>query len=64
MYKISVDRAHAIVAFVLDGLVKMDEMQKFVTELQLATLSVSSGGEIKIKADVRTMRPEIGRAHV
>jgi hypothetical protein len=57
MYKISVDRAHAIVAFVLDGLVKMDEMQKFVTELQLATLSVSSGGEIKIKADVRTMRP-------
>jgi hypothetical protein len=56
MYKIQVDRAHSIVAFVLEGLMKMDEMQKFVGELQLATLSVS-GGDIKIKADVRAMRP-------
>jgi len=56
MYKISVDRAHAIVAFVLDGLVRMDEMQSFVGELQIATLSVS-GSDIKIKADVRTLRP-------
>ena len=57
MYKITVERAHSIVAFVLDGLVRMDEMEKFVGELQLATLSVSGGGDIKIKADVRTLRP-------
>ncbi len=56
MYKITVDRAHCIVGFVLEGLVRMEEMQKFVGELQLATLSVS-GGDIKIKADVRAMRP-------
>ena len=56
MYKIQVERAHSIVSFVLDGLVKMEEMKKFVTELQIATLSVS-GGEIKIKADLRTLRP-------
>jgi hypothetical protein len=56
MYEIKIDRAHAIVEFVLEGLVRMDEMNKFVAELQEATLGLR-GRQIKIKADVRAMKP-------
>lgn len=56
MYQIQVDRANAIVDFVLDGYIRPDEMQKFVAELKAATLSLA-GRDIKIKADVRTFKP-------
>ena len=56
MFEIKVDSTHAIVEFTLEGLVRMEEMQQFVRELQAATLSVV-GREIKIKADLRAMKP-------
>lgn len=56
MYEIKIDRANAIVEFVLMGLVRMDEMNRFVAELQNATLGLR-GKPIKIKADVRAMKP-------
>lgn len=56
MYQIQVDRTHAIVDFILDGYIRVDEMQKFVTELKAATTSLA-GRDIKIKADVRTFKP-------
>lgn len=56
MYQIQVDKTHAIVDFVLDGYIRVDEMQKFVAELKAATSSLT-GRDIKIKADVRTFKP-------
>jgi hypothetical protein len=56
MYAIKIDQAHAIVEFVLEGIVRMDEMQQFVRSLQQATLGLR-GKEIKIKADLRALRP-------
>ena len=56
MFEVKVDQAHAIVEFTLEGLVRMEEMQLFVRDLQAATLSLV-GREIKIKADLRAMKP-------
>ncbi|WP_224362871.1 STAS/SEC14 domain-containing protein [Hyalangium versicolor] len=56
MYQIQIDKTNAIVDFILDGYIRVDEMQKFVAELKLATASLS-GRDIKIKADVRTFKP-------
>jgi hypothetical protein len=56
MYEIKVDHLHAIIDFTLEGLVRMEEMNQFVEELQQATMSLK-GRDIKIKADVRAMRP-------
>jgi hypothetical protein len=56
MYEVKVDRAFGIVEFVLEGLVNMDEMNRFVAELQEATRSLQ-GRQIKIKADVRALKP-------
>lgn len=56
MFVIRVDRSHAIVEFELVGLIDVDEMQRFVEELRAATTALM-GEEIKIKADVRGMRP-------
>jgi hypothetical protein len=56
VYQIQVDRTHAIVDLILDGYIRVDEMQKFVNELKAATLSLS-GRDIKIKADLRTFKP-------
>lgn len=56
MFNVTVDQANAIVEFVLDGLIKKDEMESFVKELRDATLGLT-GREIKIKADVRTFQP-------
>ncbi|MBU8896802.1 hypothetical protein DRW03_16380 [Corallococcus sp. H22C18031201] len=56
MFQVEVDGQHAIVDFVLDGYVRVDEMQRFVLELKVATDSLM-GREIKIKADVRTFKP-------
>lgn len=56
VYEIKVDASHAIVEFVLEGLVRLDEMNRFVAELQQATVSLR-GRRIRIKADVRAMKP-------
>lgn len=56
MFRIDVDGEHAIVEFVLDGYIRVQEMESFVEELEKATASLS-GRDIKIKADVRTFRP-------
>jgi hypothetical protein len=56
VFQIMVDRQHAIVDFILDGYIRVEEMQRFVAELKGATDSLV-GQDIKIKADVRTFRP-------
>ncbi len=56
MYRVDVDRPQAIIELVLDGIIRPDEMARFVEELKSATESLS-GREIKIKADMRTFRP-------
>src|SRR5262245_19777059 len=56
MFEIKVDHKHSIVEFVLEGMVRMEEMQLFVQKLQQETVALQ-GKEIKIKADVRALRP-------
>ncbi len=56
MYTLDVDKQNALIEFALDGLIRKDEMVRFVEELRSATLSLS-GRDIKLKADVRTFRP-------
>jgi hypothetical protein len=56
VYQIQIDKTNAIVDFILDGYIRVDEMQRFVAELKAATMSLT-GREIKIKADVRTFKP-------
>jgi hypothetical protein len=56
VYRLDVDKQHLIIEFVLDGLIRQDEMTRFVDELKAATASLA-GREIKVKADLRTFRP-------
>ncbi len=56
MYKVTTDRANAIVEFVLDGVVSLQDMQDFVVQMEKATVSLV-GREIKVKADVRGFKP-------
>lgn len=56
MYRIDVDKQHTIIELVLDGLIRPEEMTKFVEELKAATLALA-GRDISIKADMRTFRP-------
>jgi len=56
VFQIEVDRQHGIVDFILDGYIRVEEMQRFVVELRVATDSLS-GQDIKIQADVRTFKP-------
>ncbi len=56
MFEIKVDYQHSIVEFVLEGMVRMEEMQLFVLKLRQATMGLQ-GQEIKIKADLRALRP-------
>ncbi|HYO52396.1 STAS/SEC14 domain-containing protein [Archangium sp.] len=56
MYRIDVDKQQAIIELVLEGLIRPDEMTKFVEELKAATLGLA-GRDIKIRADMRTFRP-------
>jgi hypothetical protein len=56
MYRIDLDKQHTIIDLVLDGLIRQDEMSRFVEELKAATLGFA-GREVKIKADMRTFRP-------
>ncbi|MDC0712459.1 hypothetical protein POL68_28615 [Stigmatella sp. ncwal1] len=56
MYELQIDRGHAIVDFILDGYIRVEEMERFVKDLRVATQSLT-GREIKIKADLRTFKP-------
>ena len=56
MYQVKLDKVHAIVEFILDGYIRVEEMQRFVAELSAATAELK-GRDIKIKADLRTFRP-------
>ncbi len=56
MFEIKVDHEERIVEFALGGVVHMAEMSAFVNELQAATLSLG-GRDIRIKADLRALRP-------
>jgi hypothetical protein len=56
VFQIQVDRAKALIEFVVDGYIPMTEMQRFVKELKEATVSLA-GREILIKADMRTFKP-------
>ncbi len=56
MFQIEVDRQHAIVDFILDGYIRVEEMQRFVADLKGATDSLL-GRDIKIQADLRTFKP-------
>jgi len=56
MFEIKVDQPYAIVEFVLAGLVDVGEMDRFVRDLEKATISLK-GRAIKIKADVRALKP-------
>ena len=56
MYEVRVDDDNAIVGFVLDGVVRVEEIKRFVIELQAATMKLA-GRDIKVKADVRGLKP-------
>jgi hypothetical protein len=56
VYRLDINKQHALIEFALDGLIRKDEMARFVEELRAATLGLS-GQEIKLMADVRTFRP-------
>lgn len=56
MFQVKADKVHAIVEFVLDGYIRVEEMQRFIQELRDVTASLA-GQDIKIKADLRTFRP-------
>ncbi|HYO69790.1 MAG TPA: STAS/SEC14 domain-containing protein [Archangium sp.] len=56
MYRLDIDKQNTIIELVLDGLIRPDEMTRFVEELRAATLSLA-GRDIRIKADMRTFRP-------
>ena len=56
MYSIEIDKQQALVAFSLDGVIRADEMMRFMKELMTATTSLA-GSEMKVLVDVRTFRP-------
>ncbi|MFY2561085.1 hypothetical protein ACN469_26015 [Corallococcus terminator] len=56
MFRIGVEVEHSIVEFVLEGYIRVEEMELFVAELARATDSLA-GRDIKIKADLRSFRP-------
>ncbi|MCP3102696.1 hypothetical protein LZ198_27855 [Myxococcus sp. K15C18031901] len=56
MFRIEVDREQSVLGFVLDGYIRVQEMESFVAELERATDSLT-GRDIKILADLRTFRP-------
>ena len=56
MYSIEINKQHALVEFSLDGIIRADEMMRFMKELMAATASLA-GTEMKVLVDVRTFRP-------
>jgi len=56
VYSIEINKQHALVEFSLDGIIRADEMMRFMNELKAATASLA-GTEMKVLVDVRTFRP-------
>ncbi|MCP3168890.1 hypothetical protein [Myxococcus qinghaiensis] len=56
MFRIGVEVEDSIVEFVLEGYIRVEEMEVFVGELTRATDSLA-GRDIKILADLRRFRP-------
>jgi hypothetical protein len=56
VYSIEINKQHALVEFSLDGVIRADEMLRFMNELKAATVSLA-GTEMKVLVDVRTFRP-------
>jgi hypothetical protein len=56
MYQITPEDEHAILSLVVSGETLLDEIQRFVGELEQATLGYH-GREIKIMADMRAFKP-------
>lgn len=56
MYQITTDDEHAILSLVVSGEIHLDEILRFVAELEKATLAYR-GREIKIMADMRAFKP-------
>lgn len=56
VYEIKTDTTHHIIDFYLSGLVRNDEIDKFIGDLQQATAAFA-GKAIKIKADLRAFSP-------
>ncbi len=63
MYRMDVDKQHALIDLVLDGLIRQDEMRRLGEELKSA-IRRFSGRSIKLKADMRTLHassPEVAQ---
>lgn len=61
MYRMDVDKQHALIDLVLDGLIRQEEMRKLAEEFK-SIIRKLSGRSIKVKADMRTLRassPEV-----
>lgn len=61
MYRMDVDRQHAVIDLVLDGLIRQEEMVRLGEELK-SIIRKFSGRSIKLKTDMRTLRassPEV-----
>ena len=56
MFEVKSDPANTIIAFRLQGLVRDEEIDAFIAELQSATTTFA-GQEIKIQADLREFKP-------
>ncbi len=56
MYEINTDDDHAIISLLVSGETPLDEIERFVTELEAVTLGYR-GREIKILADMRAFKP-------
>ncbi|MCA9710593.1 MAG: STAS/SEC14 domain-containing protein [Myxococcales bacterium] len=56
MYEIKPDEEHAIISLVVKGHVNLEEITRFVEELEDQTLAFA-GRELKILADMRQFKP-------
>ena len=56
MFEIKSDHTRSIIEFKLQGIVRNEEIDDFIAELQEVTTQFA-GGEIKIKADLRLFSP-------
>lgn len=56
MYRIDIDREHAIISFVLDGSIRPEEMKEFFERMKAAAATLP-GRELKVKSDLRTFKP-------
>jgi hypothetical protein len=56
VYQIQTDKPNAIIEFVIDGYIRVDEMLRFVKELK-AVMQGFAGRDFKVQADLRTYKP-------